>query len=77
METKCTVCGKKTAIAACDSCGAALCDDCRKLEIWGSGAEDLTARYFCPACKDAPVVTPWGACVGPDAGEFGGNARAA
>ncbi|TAL32340.1 MAG: hypothetical protein EPN93_16115 [Spirochaetes bacterium] len=58
---RCSVCGKTDAKTECDHCGAPLCRDCCKLEIWGSGAEDLSARYFCPACKEDPAVNPWGA----------------
>ena len=58
---KCTVCGKELAKTECDNCGAAICGECCKLEIWGSGAEDLSARYFCPTCKEDPDVNPWGA----------------
>jgi len=58
---KCTVCGKEQAKTECDNCGTAICGDCCKLEIWGSGAEDLSARYFCPTCKEDPDVNPWGA----------------
>ena len=58
---KCTVCGKEQAKTECDNCGIVICGDCCKLEIWGSGAEDLSARYFCPTCKDDPDVNPWGA----------------
>ena len=58
---KCSVCGKEQAKTECDNCGTSICGDCCKLEIWGSGAEDLSARYFCPACKDDPDVNPWGA----------------
>ena len=58
---KCSVCGKGQAKTECDNCGTAICGDCCKLEIWGSGAEDLSARYFCPTCKDDPDVNPWGA----------------
>lgn len=58
---KCTVCGKENAKTECDNCGTAICGDCCKLEIWGSGAEDLSARYFCPTCKEDPDVNPWGA----------------
>jgi hypothetical protein len=58
---KCTVCKKEQAKTECDNCGTAICGDCCKLEIWGSGAEDLSARYFCPTCKEDPDVNPWGA----------------
>lgn len=58
---KCTVCGKEQAKTECDNCGIAICGGCCKLEIWGSGAEDLSARYFCPTCKEDPDVNPWGA----------------
>jgi len=57
----CAVCGRFEAVMACDHCGKPLCRDCRKFELWGSGAEDLSAKYFCPACKDDPDVNPWGA----------------
>ncbi|GAB6271011.1 MAG: B-box zinc finger protein [Smithellaceae bacterium] len=57
----CSVCGKAQAKTECDNCGTAICGDCCKFEIWGSGAEDLTARYFCPTCKEDPAVNPWGA----------------
>jgi hypothetical protein len=58
---RCSVCGKAHAKTECDNCGAPLCRECCKLEIWGSGAEDLSARYFCPTCKEDPAVNPWGA----------------
>lgn len=76
METKCTACGKKLAKTECDNCGTALCGDCCKLEIWGCGAEDLTARYFCPTCKDDPDVNPWGAFSAADGKKTGGDAQA-
>ncbi|PKN05615.1 MAG: hypothetical protein CVU74_00850 [Deltaproteobacteria bacterium HGW-Deltaproteobacteria-9] len=57
----CSVCGKAQVKTECDNCGTAICGDCCKFEIWGSGAEDLTARYFCPTCKEDPAVNPWGA----------------
>lgn len=60
-KQSCSVCGKGQAKTECDNCGTAICGECCKLEIWGSGAEDLSARYFCPACKDDPAVNPWGA----------------
>ena len=77
MEHTCTVCGNKPAKSYCDNCATALCDECCKLEIWGGGAEDLTARYFCPACKDDPQVNPWGARPEEDAVQRDGGARAA
>lgn len=58
---RCHVCWKKQALTVCDHCGKELCSDCRELEIWGTGAEDLSAKYFCPECKDNPDVNPWGA----------------
>ena len=61
MNKKCMVCNKNEAIDQCYGCGAALCNDCRQLEIWGSGAEDLSAKYFCPVCKEDPEINPWGA----------------
>ncbi len=57
----CGVCGRREAFMSCDHCGKPLCPDCRRLELWGSGAEDLSAKYFCPACKDNPDINPWGA----------------
>jgi hypothetical protein len=57
----CSVCGKAQVKTECDNCGTSICGDCCKFEIWGSGAEDLTARYFCPKCKEDPAVNPWGA----------------
>jgi 3-oxoacid CoA-transferase A subunit len=77
MEKKCTACGKKQAKTECDNCRTELCGDCCKLEIWGSGAEDLSARYFCPTCKDDPDVNPWGAHSNTDGKETGGNGRVA
>jgi 3-oxoacid CoA-transferase A subunit len=77
METKCTACGKKQARTKCDNCGTVLCGDCCKLEIWGCGAEDLTARYFCPTCKDDPDVNPWGAYSDTDGKKADVDARAA
>ena len=76
MERKCTACGKKEAKTECDNCRTAICGDCCKLEIWGGGAEDLSARYFCPTCKDDPDVNPWGASGNTD-GRQTGDARAA
>jgi hypothetical protein len=60
-KQSCSVCGKEQAKTECDNCGTVICGECCKLEIWGTGAEDLSARYFCPACKDNPDVNPWGA----------------
>jgi 3-oxoacid CoA-transferase subunit A len=77
MEKKCTACGKKQAKTECDNCGTAICGDCCKLEIWGGGAEDLSARYFCPTCKDDPNVNPWGAYSNTDGRQTGGDARVA
>lgn len=57
----CSCCGKEQAKTECDHCGVVLCRECSKLEIWGNGAEDLSVRYFCPTCKNDPVVNPWGA----------------
>ena len=57
----CEVCGRNEALVICDGCGKALCRECRCMDIWGSGAEDLTLKYFCPACKEDPEVNPWGA----------------
>ncbi|MGD0275631.1 MAG: hypothetical protein ABSB79_06200 [Syntrophales bacterium] len=58
---RCHVCWKNQAVTVCDHCGKELCKDCQKLEIWSTGAEDLSAKYFCPECKDNPDVNPWGA----------------
>lgn len=60
-KTLCSVCGKAEAVDTCDACGKPLCKKCRKMEIWGTGAEDLTFKHLCPACKDNPDVNPWGA----------------
>ena len=57
----CEICGKNEAVEACAGCGKALCRKCREMEIWGSGAENLTVKYFCPTCKEDPEVNPWGA----------------
>jgi hypothetical protein len=59
----CAVCGKEKASTECDHCGKPLCRKCSMLEIWGSGAEDLSAKYFCPACKENPDINPWGAYI--------------
>jgi hypothetical protein len=58
---RCAVCGKAEAVDFCDTCGKALCRKCRKLEVWGTGAEDLSFRHLCPSCKDNPEINPWGA----------------
>ena len=58
---RCEICGKAEAIDFCHTCGKALCRNCRKLEVWGTGAEDLTFRNLCPSCKDNPEINPWGA----------------
>ena len=50
MERKCTAC-QRTDKNQCDNCATAICGDCCKLEIWGGGAEDLSARCFCPTVK--------------------------
>ena len=60
-KQSCSVCKKEPAKTECDNCGITLCGECCKFEIWGTGAEDLSARYFCPTCKDDPDVNPWGA----------------
>jgi hypothetical protein len=61
--TLCAVCGKIEAVMSCDHCEKPLCRDCRKLDLWGSGAEDLSVKCFCPECKDNPDANPWGARV--------------
>jgi len=60
-KSRCEICGKAEAVTQCEHCGKHLCRACRKLEIWGSGAEDLSVKYFCPTCKENPDVNPWGA----------------
>jgi len=60
-KTLCVVCSRLEAIMTCEHCGKPLCRDCLKFELWGSGAEDLSAKYLCPTCKDNPDVNPWGA----------------
>jgi len=77
METKCAVCGKNQARTECDNCKTAICGDCCKLEIWGSGAEDLSARYFCPTCRDDPNVNPWGTYSDTGGKETGPDTRTA
>jgi len=57
----CIACGKEPATTTCDHCGSPICKECITLEIWGSGAEDLSAKYFCPGCKENPDINPWGA----------------
>lgn len=57
----CAVCGAVEAVILCDHCDKPLCRECRTFEIWGTGAEDLSVKYFCPACKNNPDVNPWGA----------------
>jgi hypothetical protein len=57
----CEICGKAEAVTECEHCGKHMCRECRKLEIWGTGAEDLSVKYFCPTCKENPDVNPWGA----------------
>lgn len=58
---RCAVCGKAEAIDECHVCGKSLCKNCRKLEVWGTGAEDLTFRNLCEKCKNSPEANPWGA----------------
>lgn len=58
---RCAICGKAEAVDTCDTCGKAICKKCLKLEIWGTGAEDLTFKHLCPSCKDNPEINPWGA----------------
>jgi len=58
---RCAVCGKAEAVDTCYVCSKALCKKCRKLEVWGTGAEDLTFRNLCEKCKNDPEVNPWGA----------------
>lgn len=67
----CEMCGKEQATTVCDHCGKPLCKECSMLEIWGSGAEDLSAKYLCPGCKENPDINPWGAHTKePDNGEI-------
>jgi len=63
-RTFCTACARTETAEACDHCGQPLCRDCRRLELWGSGAEDLSAKYLCAACTEDPEINPWGARVG-------------
>lgn len=58
---RCAVCGKAEAVDVCHVCGKALCKSCRKLEVWGTGSEDLTFRHLCEKCKNSPELNPWGA----------------
>jgi hypothetical protein len=58
---RCAICGKAEAVDTCDACGKAICKKCLKLEIWGTGAEDLSFKHLCPSCKDNPEINPWGA----------------
>jgi hypothetical protein len=58
---RCAICGKAEAVDTCDTCGKAICKKCLKLEVWGTGAEDLTFKHLCPSCKDNPEINPWGA----------------
>jgi hypothetical protein len=60
-NNECSDCGRQIAVTSCDHCGKRLCRKCCKLELWGTGAEDLSARYFCSVCKADPDVNPWGA----------------
>ena len=60
-EKTCECCKENEAITICAGCGKSLCRQCRKMEIWGSGAENLTVKYFCPECKEDPDINPWGA----------------
>lgn len=57
----CEMCGKEEAVSVCEHCGKHLCRECRKFEIWGTGAEDLTVKHFCAVCKNNPDANPWGA----------------
>ncbi|MBN1636336.1 MAG: hypothetical protein JW920_07470 [Deltaproteobacteria bacterium] len=58
----CEICAQRVGVAKCDGCGKILCKQCRQIEIWGSGAEDLTVKYFCNKCKEDSEINPWGAC---------------
>ena len=57
----CLCCGKEQAETHCDHCGVALCTECSNLELWGTGAESLSFRYFCQTCKNDPAVNSWDA----------------
>ena len=59
--TRCEICGRDEALEVCAGCGKAMCRACRTFEIWGAGAEDLSVKYLCPACKEDPEINPWGA----------------
>jgi hypothetical protein len=57
----CSHCGKEGAKTKCDHCGVTLCRECTNVEIWGTGAECLSFRYFCKTCKEDPAVNSWDA----------------
>ena len=55
----CQVCHKKQSVILCDGCAIALCEDCRKFDIWGSGCGNLIPRVFCPTCFDDIETNPY------------------
>lgn len=49
----CEVCKEKEGFVDCYECGKHLCEDCVKIDLWGTGCGNIIPIYMCLSCFDA------------------------
>lgn len=59
-EALCDICCARKAIILCDGCGARLCKECRKFDLWGDSCGHVYTKVFCYSCFDDPETNPYG-----------------
>lgn len=53
------VCGKRLAVYTCKWCGVALCSECFRFDLLGSGCGSVHPIYGCEKCLKDPAINPF------------------
>jgi hypothetical protein len=57
QEDFCQICGGEV-FTSCLGCQKALCKECSRFELIGSGCGSVWLAYYCPVCVQDPCVNP-------------------
>ena len=55
----CGVCGVSPSVVYCDGCEIPICDNCRKLDLWGYGCGHVDPKSFCKVCHADIKINPY------------------
>ena len=55
--SSCDIC-RGQVFTTCLGCGKAVCQECARFELLGSGCGCVWPAYYCPACVMDPDINP-------------------